>query len=410
MTGLYREDFFYRRVDNLLFAYPDRSYDMVCSDIRDFKTLNECYGRKSCDRLLHDLAQKLVDAIPDVVSCGRIGGDSFGFLIEHQHTDWTAILDPLVRGMEVAHLFVRFGIVENVDHSLLASLICDRAILAIDELRDSVGAGVLRYDDELHARKTMEGLLVESMQEGIEQHQFLVCFQPKHDVVTGEVAGAEALVRWEHPELGFVRPDAFITLFERNGLISALDRYVCREACRQIARIRDKGLMAVPISINISPLDFDDHELPSHIKAIADEYGVDHELLHVELTETAYAEDPDVVVHALEELRAYGFKVELDDFGSGYSSLALLNRLPLDVLKIDGGMVQDASRLNDYRIVWSAIQIAQLLGLKTVAEGVETSEEVQRLKEMGCDFIQGFYYARPLQRDEFERYLQANRP
>lgn len=407
-TGLYREDFFFRRVDNLLATYPDHAYDMVCSDIRDFKTLNERYGRESCDRLLHDLADKLKVALPDVVSSGRIGGDSFGFVIEHQQSDWTAILDPLIRNMGVAHLFVRFGIVQNIEHDLSASQLCDRASFAIDELRDSEGAGVLWYDDALHQRKAMERTLVESVQEGIEQHQFKVYYQPKHDVDTGLVAGAEALVRWIHPELGFVNPAVFITLFERNGMISELDRYVCREVCREIVNLTEAGLPLVPVSINMSPLDFDDHELPQRVLDMANEFGVDPSLLHLELTETAYAEDPDVVVHALEELRSFGFKVELDDFGSGYSSLALLNLLPLDILKIDGGMVRNASRLDDFRIIRCAIQIAQLLGLETVVEGVETAEDVQRVRDMGCNLIQGFYYSRPLPQEEFEEYLRAH--
>lgn len=406
-TGLYRADFFFRRVDNLLEAYPDHSFDMVCSDIRNFKMLNERYGRESCDRLLRDLANKLKVVIPDVLSSGRIGGDSFGFLIEHQEGDWTAILDPIIKNMEVAHLYVRFGIVQDVEHDLSASLICDRATSAIDELRDSVGAGVSWYDDALRQRKAMERTLVESMQAGIEQHQFLVYYQPKHDVNTGLVAGAEALVRWVHPELGFVSPDVFITLFERNGMISELDRYVCREACREIVRLVEFGLPTVPISINVSPLDFDDHELPRRVLDMATEYGIDPSLLHLELTETAYAEDPDVVEHALEELRSYGFRVELDDFGSGYSSLALLNLLPIDILKIDGGMVRNASRRGDFRIIQSAIQIAQLLGLETVVEGVETVEDMRRVKDMGCDLIQGYYYSRPLPRDDFENYLQG---
>lgn len=408
VTGLYREDFFCRRVDNLLEAYPERSFDIVCSDIRNFKSLNDRYGRESCDRLLNDLAGKLFVGIPGVVTCGRIGGDSFGFLIEHQGKDWTGGLNALVEELEFAHLYVCFGIVEDVDHSLHASQLCDRATIALDELRESVGAGVMWYDDALLKRKDMERTLVESMREGLEQHQFIVYYQPKHDVHEGDVAGAEALVRWLHPEMGFVRPDVFIPLFERNGLISELDRYVCEEVCREIARLKELELPVVPISINVSPLDFDIHDLPKNVLAMADRYNVDHAFLHLELTETAYAEDPDIVAQALEELRSYGFKIELDDFGSGYSSLALLNVLPLDILKIDGDMVRHASKLQDFRVIQAAIQIAQVLGLETIVEGVETDEAMDKLREMGCDLIQGFYYSWPLRAEDFEHYLREH--
>ena len=407
-TGLYRGDFFYRRVDNLLAAYPSRSFDMVCSDIRNFKMLNERYGRESCDMLLLDLATKFQAAIPGVIASGRTGGDSFGFLIEHQDSDWSDAVADVVSSINIAHLYVRFGIVEDVDHSTPATQLVNQASIAIEELRDSVGVGLQRYDDVLRQRREMERVLVESMHDGLKERQFMVYYQPKHDVVTSEVAGAEALVRWLHPELGFVRPEVFITLFERNGMIRELDRYVCEEVCREIARLKSLELRTVPISINISPLDFDDRDLPQRVLELADKYGVDHSLLHLELTETAYAEDPDVVVSALKELRSYGFKIELDDFGSGYSSLALLSIMPIDILKIDGGMVKQASRTDDFRIIQSSIQMAQLLGFETVIEGVETLAAMDRLRALGCDMVQGFYYSWPLREDDFEYYLREH--
>lgn len=407
-TGLYRGDFFYRRVDNLLAAYPSRSFDMVCSDIRNFKMLNERYGRESCDMLLLDLATKFQAAIPGVIASGRTGGDSFGFLIEHQDSDWSDAVADVVSSINIAHLYVRFGIVEDVDHSTPATQLVNQASIAIEELRDSVGVGFQRYDDVLRQRREMERVLVESMHDGLKERQFMVYYQPKHDVVTSEVAGAEALVRWLHPELGFVRPEVFITLFERNGMIRELDRYVCEEVCREIARLKSLELRTVPISINISPLDFDDRDLPQRVLELADKYGVDHSLLHLELTETAYAEDPDVVVSALKELRSYGFKIELDDFGSGYSSLALLSIMPIDILKIDGGMVKQASRTDDFRIIQSSIQMAQLLGFETVIEGVETLAAMDRLRALGCDMVQGFYYSWPLREDDFEYYLREH--
>jgi EAL domain-containing protein (putative c-di-GMP-specific phosphodiesterase class I) len=243
------------------------------------------------------------------------------------------------------------------------------------------------------------------MERGIENREFLVYYQPKHDLPTGMLSGAEALVRWMHPELGFTRPDVFVPLFERNGLIWQLDRYVCEEVCRELARFEAMGLPVVPISINVSPLDFDDHDLPEHVIEMTDRYGIDHSLLHIELTETAYAEDPDNVVHALERLRASGFKIELDDFGSGYSSLSLLNTLPLDIIKIDSGIVRTAARRGDFRIIQSAVHIAQLLGLETVIEGVESEDVLWRLRDLGCDAIQGFYYSWPLRREDFEEYV-----
>ncbi len=405
ITELYRKEFFFRHAESILEAHPDQQFDMVCSDIRDFKSLNERYGREHCDRLLCDLASRLVATIPCVVASGRIEGDSFGFLIDHQESDWTSALGEVVESLDIGHIFVRFGIVEDVDHEQGAEALCNQALIALDQIRDSTEVACARYDDDLKKKLDSERAIIESMGDAIEEHQFLIYYQPKHDVNTGKVAGAEALVRWRHPELGLIQPSTFISVLERNDMISQLDRFVCEEVCREIARIRDCGLPAIPISINISPIDFDVRDMPEQVLEIADRYGVDHSLLHLELVETAFSEDPDNVASSLERLRSYGFKIELDDFGSGYSSLVLLNLLPLDILKIDGRMVRNAVHVDDFRIIRSAIQIAKLMNLTTVVEGVETFEVLNRLERMGCDLIQGYYFSWPMRQREFEGYL-----
>ena len=407
ITNLYRKEFFFHRSDDLLAAYPDRQFDMVVSDINNFKTLNDRYGHERCDQLLHDLANRLTAVIPGIAAGGRVDGDSFAFLIDHQDKSWTNVLSSAVEDMTTANLYVKIGIVEDVDHGLPTALLVDRATIATQGLRGSTGAGVGWYDDELRRKQITEQIILESMGRALREGQFSIYYQPKHDVSTGRIAGAEALVRWNHPELGLIRPDLFISIFERNGLITQLDRYVCEEVCREIRRCLDQDLPTVPISINVSRLDFDDPDLAAHVALMADRYSIDRSLLHIELTETAYSEDPDTVVRALESLREMGFKIELDDFGSGYSSLASLNMLPLDILKLDGSMVRQATRLNDFRIIQSAIQIAQFLGLETVVEGVETQDELDKLRELGCTMIQGIYYSWPLRQEEFEVYLAS---
>jgi len=405
ITNLYREEFFYRRADDVLRTYPDQSFDLVCTDIKNFKTLNDRYGRKACDQMLHDLANRLTAVTPGIMAGGRIGGDSFAFLIEHQQDDWTGILPSAIEDLTTANIFLKVGIVQDVDHDLPASDLCDRATMAMAQVTGSFGVRVAWYTDELRQQLVIEQIIIESMATALRERQFSIYYQPKHDVRTGGIAGAEALVRWNHPELGLIRPDLFISIFERNGLITALDRYVCEEVCKEIRRCVDNGLPIVPISINVSRLDFDDPELPQHIAGLSTQYGIDRSLLHVELTETAYSEDPETVVSALKQLREYGFKIELDDFGSGYSSLASLNMIPIDILKLDGSMIRQATKTGDFRIIQSAIQLARFLDLETVVEGVENEDEIDRLKEMGCDLIQGIYYSWPLQQEEFEHYL-----
>lgn len=406
LTNLYSREFFYRRVDDLLAANTHISYDMVCSDVTNFKTLNDRYGKANCDLMLHELADRLTLLLPDFIAGGRIGNDTFAFLILHQDDhEWVELLESMPKGLIATNIGIKFGIVEDVDHHLAVSLTCDRAIIALEQIKESFGAPVAWYNDELRRQQLREQLIVETMEQALKEHQFTVYYQPKHNMETNETGGAEALVRWIHPELGFVRPDHFIPLFERNGFVTRLDLYVFEEACKEIARCKELGLPIVPISTNVSRLDFDLPDLSRDLSLIADKYGIDHSLLHIELTETAYSENPERVIFSLQNLRDRGFMVELDDFGSGYSSLASLNMLPLDVVKLDMSIINQAAVLNDYRIVHSAIQMAEFLDLKTVAEGVETEQEAATLKELGCTFIQGYFFSKPLPSREFENYI-----
>lgn len=405
VTGLYSKEFFYRAVADALAGHEDAEYDLVCSDIDNFKSLNDRYGERNCDDLLGALAARLLKTIPGLQAGGRIGADVFAFLLEHRDHEWEQVLGKTADGLPLPNVSVKFGVVERIDRNLAATTLCNRAISAIETVKGRVGVNVAMYDDELHERQVLEQAIRENMEAALGDLQFSVFFQPKHDVRTGRIGGAEALVRWFHPEIGFISPGFFIPIFEKNGFITRLDFFVWEEACKELKRCSDSDLPCVPISVNASRLDFDVVDLPDRIAALADKYGIDHSLLHVELTETAYADNPVSVTAMLHELKAFGFATELDDFGAGYSSLVSLNMLPLDVMKLDMSMIRKATELDDYRIIESTIKLAQMLGLKTVVEGVETADEARRVTEMGCDMIQGFYYSKPLNREDFETYL-----
>ncbi|MBQ9043985.1 MAG: EAL domain-containing protein [Eggerthellaceae bacterium] len=407
-TGLYSKELFYRTVEDILETNPNTEYDLVCSDIDGFSVLSDRYGTEKCDELLRALADQLRDKLPGYVVGGRIGADVFAFLADHRPS-WPAEGPQNALGdLPVPNVSVKFGIVERIDRAMTVSKACNRAMRALETVKGRHGLLIALYDDDLHQRQELEQTIRETMEKALEDLQFAVFYQPKHDVSTGKTGGAEALVRWTHPEIGFVSPGLFIPIFERNGFITKLDMFVWEEACKEIKRCEELGLPAIPISVNASRLDFDVPDLPARICAIADKHGVDHALLHVELTESAYAENPDAVVRMLNELKGLGFSTELDDFGAGYSSLVSLNTLPLDVMKLDMSMVRQATATGDFRIVESTIKLAQVLGLKTVVEGVETAEEARRVTEMGCDLIQGYYYSRPLSKDDFEEYLRDN--
>lgn len=405
-TGLYSRELFFRTVEDFLTANPDGEYDLVCSDIDGFSVLSDRYGSENCDELLRELARNLSDAIPGCIAGGRIGADAFAFLVEHRQAWPAEAPQEALDNLPVPNVSLKFGVVEHVDRATAVSIACNRAMRALETVKGRHGLLVAPYDDDLHQRQELEQTIRETMEDALDGLQFEVYYQPKHDAKTGTIRGAEALVRWSHPTIGFINPGLFIPIFERNGFITKLDMFVWEEACKEIKRCEDRGLPTIPISVNASRLDFDNPDLPERICELADRHGIDHAFLHVELTESAYAENPDTVVRMLGEMKSLGFSTELDDFGAGYSSLVSLNMLPLDIMKLDMSMVRQATATGDFRIIESTIKLAQVLGLKTVVEGIETAEEAQRVTDMGCDLIQGYYYSKPLNRDDFEEYLK----
>ncbi len=406
-TGLYSKEFFYHAVEEALTAYPDAQYDIVCSDIENYPSLVDRYGDKNCELMLRNLADNIVATLPGYVAGGRIGESEFAFLTGHQLAGQPEQLRSVADNLPYSNVNVKFGVVTRVDHAMAAPTICNRALSALTSVKGRHGIEIAQFDDEMHQRQLMEQTIYDSMQTALDELQFSVYFQPKHDVHADRVGGAEALIRWIHPELGFISPGLFIPIFERNGFITKLDLFVWEEICKEIKLCQERQLPIVPISVNTSRLDFDLPDLSERLTEIADRYDVDRALLHIELTETAYSDNPEVVVQTLSDLKQRGFLVELDDFGAGYSSLVSLNTLPLDVMKLDMSVIRQAVALNDFRIVESTIKLAQMLDLKTVVEGVETAEEAERVIDIGCDMIQGYYYSRPLDRGAFEAYLEG---
>ena len=245
--------------------------------------------------------------------------------------------------------------------------------------------------------------------EGIENKQFKIFYQPKHDAFTEKVKGAEALVRWIHPELGFINPADFIPVFERNGFISELDRYIVEVVCSDLRRLLDEGKEVVPISVNVSQVDFDHTNLTNYLEEIVDSYSIPHNLIHFEVTESANASDIRRKMAAVYSFKEKGFHVELDDFGVGYSSLSTLGELPIDVMKIDMSLISNIMEPKYNTVLNSILLVANGLGISAVAEGVETKEQLEKLRDMCQEkidlLIQGFYYAKPMPLEDFEQYI-----
>ena len=404
LTGLLSKEFFYLRAEEIMKTEQDVSFDIICSDIENFRTMNERYGQANCDQILRDMADRLTAALPGIRAAGRVDADMFSFLVAHRET-WNDVLTEDIQQDSLFPVPMKYGVIQNVNRDLPVSTACDRASLAISRVKGRFNAIVAYYDDEMRQSQLRDHQLVECMQSSMENGEFQVYFQPKHDLKNDRTGGAEALVRWIHPELGFISPGVFIPLFEQNGFVTQLDFYVWEEVCRELRRCIDEGLPVVPVSVNVSRMDFDSPDLADRIIALVDRYALDRSLLHIELTESVYGDDPTRIAQAIQTLHENGFIIELDDFGSGYSALSSLNTLDLDVMKLDMSIIRQATATQDYAVLRFCLMLADGMRLKSVAEGVESAEEAAALKVLGCDYIQGYYYSRPLPRQDYEAYL-----
>lgn len=306
----------------------------------------------------------------------------------------------------VKNLSVKLGVYEVVDKSIPVEQMCDRAIWVVDTIRGIYNQHLAVYDDTLRNKILREQAITDAMEEALEKEQFTVYFQPKFRLQDGKMVGAEALVRWIHPDWGFMSPGEFIPLFEKNGFISHLDEHVWEHTCAKLAEWKEKGYSLIPISVNVSRVDVYYAKLVKTFCDLIDKYKIDPKYLHLEITESAYTENPDQIIKTVDELRELGFVIEMDDFGSGYSSLNMFSQMSIDILKIDMAFIRsELSKPEERSILSDIINMAHRMELKVVAEGVETDEQKNRLQTMVCDYAQGYLYAKPMPADEFEGWM-----
>ncbi len=413
LTGLYTKEFFFRRVEEILADNPDTDYRLLVSDIENFKMINEKYGVEMGDRLLKYLAKAEKKIMPDNYILGaRINADKFvclQYARPQSREEGRRLAEEILKNSPVPNLNWKHGIYyTSFDRNISAQAMCDRARLAVDSIKGAYGVNCAVYDDRLRQNLLIQQQIVENMDEALERREFQVYLQPKHNLHTDKTGGAEALVRWIHPEIGFMNPGVFIPLFERNGFIKKLDRYVVDQVCSMIAQWKSEGRPIVPISVNMSRRDFEEAELADVFTAMVDKYGIEHEYIHIEITESIFSDNPEQTAEIVKNLHRKGFVIELDDFGTGYSSLFTLNELELDVLKLDMSLIQKDKPGTDRNVLNFSMQLAKMLNLESVAEGVETDEQRERIKELGCDYIQGYFYSKPLPISQFEVYLSQH--
>ncbi|MBP3208469.1 MAG: EAL domain-containing protein [Oscillospiraceae bacterium] len=410
LTGLYNREFFYRYAEQYDRYHKDLPTDAIVLDINHFHMINERYGKAYGDEVLRKIGEKVRDVVKDAggIVCRR-SADTFLVYCPHR-SDYPEILDRvsvLLSGSDKKEnrVWLRMGVYADVDKGIDIERRFDRAKQAADTVKNSFAKAIGIYDDSLLEQERQTEELLEDFAAAIREKQFLVYYQPKYDITRSEpvLSSAEALVRWKHPKRGMVSPGAFIPVFEKNGLIQELDNYVWNEAAAQIRDWKERFGVSVPVSVNISRIDMYDPYFIEKLDDIVARNGLEHRELLLEITESAYTEDSAQIVSTVKQLREKGFRIEMDDFGTGYSSLNMISDLPIDALKLDMQFIRNAFReRKDTRLLEVIFHLAESLEVPTIAEGVETAEQMLTLKSMGCDIVQGYYFSRPLPADEFE--------
>lgn len=414
LTGLYNKDHFFEQTRALLDASPHILHVIVCTDIKNFKLVNDVFGVDMGDQLLKKTAEavaSLGDGKDTVY--GRISGDRFAICMPKYSFSEKEVLGRLavVDSIMVNATFktpIHIGVYEIIDRTLRIPVMCDRANLAIKTIKDSYQNIVAYYDSEIRKTFMSEQKVISEFENAIASGQFQPYIQPQISV-EGRVCGGEALVRWIHPREGMIPPGKFIPIFEQTGLISRLDKLMWELACRQLSIWKNEGREESYISVNISQKDFYLIDVRETMMALVAKYNVPPHCLHLEITETAVMDEPERQLRLIEQLRIEGFTVEIDDFGSGYSSLNMLKELSADVLKIDMGFLEKTAHPDRSRtILKMIIELAKALKMEVITEGVETKEQADFLAEYGCDLYQGYFFAKPMRVSEFEnKYLNA---
>ena len=418
LTGLYNREFFFSYSEQYDQHHKDMEMDAIVVDINHFHVINERYGKDYGDEVLKTIGVKLRDFVQDNggIVCRR---EADTFLVYCPHgKDYAEMMQHASEGLgSIAHeqdgkegrIRLRMGVYPDCNKDINIERRFDRAKMAADRIRNDYSTSIAYYDKTLHDAQIYSEQLVDDFQRAIENHEFQVYYQPKFDIRTSVpgLESAEALIRWIHPEFGFINPGVFIPLFEENGLIEVLDRYVWEEAAAAIKRWKEAYGITLPVSVNISRIDMYNPEIINVLLDITKRNGISPYYLALEITESAYTEEAEQLIEIAGKMREAGFRIEMDDFGTGYSSLNMISEMPIDVLKIDMIFIRNAFQgKKDARMLEFIMEIAEYICVPVIAEGVETEEQVELLKKLGCEFVQGYYFSKPVPEAEFLHFIE----
>lgn len=389
---------------------------ILAIDLDRFTTVNDTLGHEVGDELLRQVGQRFRQALRDEDVLARIGGDEFvAALINIQKREHSAIVAqkllatleaPFIIESQAVHIGASIGIAVYPEDSLETTLLLRFADVAMKRAQNSDEAGYVFYSPEMNQRAREQWQLESELRRALTGHELLLHYQPKVSLRSGRIVGAEALIRWLHPEHGMISPGRFVPVAEETGLILDLGSWVLEEACRQLKAWIDCGLELAPIAVNLSARQFD-AQLPARLQAVIERHGVPVEFLKLEITESLLVRGPEIVIPIMNELVAMGFSLALDDFGTGYSSLAYLKKFPISTLKIDRSFVLGVpDEENDCAIAQAIVTMGKQLRQEIVAEGIETREQMAFLRDLGCDQLQGYLFSQPVGASEFERMIR----
>ena len=405
LTGIYNREAFYRKAAELMQEHHQTEYSIVYLDISCFKVINDLFRIETGNLILKTAAFYFGVLVGETGLCARIEADHFVLCMPTNNLDMKQViagLDSTIQSLGISHNVLFYAGVYPVDNAFLPiDQMCDRAHMALNRIKGRYMTRFAYYDTAMRDQMIEEQMIVRNMEYALQEGQFFIHLQPIYETTTSAISGAEALVRWRYNK-GLISPGKFIPIFEKNGFIVRLDRFVWEEACKVLRAQIDAGLQPVPISVNLSRLNFYSQDLLEFLQGLIKKYELPTNLLKLEITESAYMDNPHQLIAMVRAFKGQGFSVLMDDFGSGYSSLSMLKDLPVDVLKIDMAFVQEVDKSSRAgAILESIVELGKNLHMDVVVEGVETKDQVEFLSKIGCHHIQGYYFSKPLDKDIF---------
>ena len=408
LTGLFNREHFYETVEQQIVANPNVKYSILCADIQNFKIINDVFGIERGDAVLRSLANMFRNLATGDTVLARLSADRFAVCVRDEKLNHERYLEELdlishIGDNNSYHARIYTGICPIRNIKTPISVYCDRAFLAIESIKGDYQQSIAYYDDELRKQMLERQHMVSDFRSAIAKQEFRLYLQPQVDE-QGTMLGAEALVRWFRPVHGMMLPEEFVDVFEKSGLISAMDQYVWELACKELQRWKAMGKEQYYISVNVSPKDFYFLDIYTTLTTLVECYEIDPDKLRLEITETSVMKDANKHLALIDDLRTYGFRVVMDDFGRGYSSLNMLQDMNLDAIKIDMEFLRRNEDPERSRMILEMVlNLAKELDIHVVTEGVEQKDQLQYMQELGCTLFQGYYFAKPMPVNQFEK-------